>query len=90
MTPREMEQSCLAAIKGGHSVTLTTPKGWRMASGFPRGELLSENKQWVNRSYKPEAVLRWMRENLLIEAVSGTAPSRRTDRPAAMKAGANI
>ena len=47
-----------------------------MPHGFPRGELLSENAQWVNRSYKPEKVLRWLRENLLIEAVSDTAPSR--------------
>jgi len=79
MTPAQMEAACLAAIPGGHGVTLSTPKGQKMPNGFPRGELLSENAQWVNRSYKPEKVLRWLRENLLIEAVSDTAPSRRTE-----------
>lgn len=76
MTPAQMEAACLAAIPGGRGVTLSTPKGKDMPHGFPRGELLSENAQWVNRSYKPEKVLRWLRENLLIEAVSETAPSR--------------
>lgn len=79
MTPAQMEAACLAAIPAGHGVTLSTPKGQKMPHGFPRGELLSENKQFVNRSYKPEKVLRWLRENLLIEAVSDTAPSRRTE-----------
>lgn len=77
MTPKQMEAACLAAIPCGRGVTLSTPKGKAMPNGFPRGELLSENTQWVNRSYKPEKVLRWLRENLLIEAVSETAPSRR-------------
>ncbi len=77
MTPKEMEAACLTAISAGTGVTLSTPKGQAMPHGFPRGELLSENKQFVNRSYKPEKVLRWLRENLLIEAVSETAPSRR-------------
>lgn len=79
MTPAQMEAACLAAIPGGHGVTLSTPRGQKMPHGFPRGELLSENSQWVNRSYKPEKVLRWLRDNLLIEAVSDTAPSRRTE-----------
>lgn len=76
MTPRQMEAACLAAINARQNVTLSTPKGQPMPHGFPRGDLLSENAQWVNRSYKPEKVLRWLRENLLIEAVSETAPSR--------------
>ena len=78
MNAKEMEAACLAAIPVGHGVTFTTPKGTAMPHGFPRGELLSENRQFVNRSYKPEKVLRWLRENLLIEAVSETAPSRKT------------
>jgi hypothetical protein len=78
MNAKEMEAACLAAIPAGHGVTFTTPKGTAMPHGFPRGELLSENRQFVNRSYKPEKVLRWLRENLLIEAVSETAPSRMT------------
>ena len=81
MTPKQMEAACLAAIPGGRGVTLSTPKGKAMPHGFPRGELLSENAKWVNRSYKPEKVLRWLRENLLIEAASETAPSR-TKEPA--------
>ena len=76
MTPAQMEAACLAAIPAGHGVTLSTTRGQKMPHGFPRGELLSENSQWVNRSYKPEKVLRWLRDNLLIEAVSDTAPSR--------------
>jgi len=79
MTPREMEAACLAAMEQPGmmlGVTLTTPRGQKMPPGFPRGELLSESHQWVNRSYKPQAVLRWLRENMLIEAVSETAPSR--------------
>jgi hypothetical protein len=44
-----------------------------MPPGFPRGELLSENQQFVNRSYKPEKVLRWLRDNLLL-------PSPKIDR----------
>ena len=76
MTPKEMEAACLAAIPAGHGVTQSTPRGQKMPHGFPRGELLSENSQWVNRSYKPEKVLRRLRDNLLIEAVSDTAPSR--------------
>lgn len=76
MSPAQMKAACLAAIPGGRGVTLSTPKGKAMPHGFPSGELLSENAQWVNRSYKPEKVLRWLRENLLIEAVSETAPSR--------------
>ena len=79
MTPAQMEAACLAAIPAGHGVTLSTPRGQKMPHGFTRGELLSENSQWVNRSYKPEKVLRWLRDNLLIEAVSDTAPSRRTE-----------
>lgn len=77
MNAKEMESACLAAISAGTGVTLSTPKGQAMPHGFPRGELLSENRQFVNRSYKPEKVLRWLRENLLIEAVSETAPSRK-------------
>ena len=76
MTPKEMEAACLAAIPAGHGVTLSTPRGQKMPHGFPRGELLSEYSPWVDRSYKPEKVLRWLRDNLLIEAVSDTAPSR--------------
>jgi hypothetical protein len=80
MTPREMEAACLAAMAQPGmmlGVTLTTPRGQRMPQGFPRGELLSETHQSINRSYKPQAVLRWLRENMLIEAVSATAPSRK-------------
>ncbi len=78
MTPQQMEAACLSAIRHpNHGVTLTTARGQRMPAGFPRGEILSENMQWTNRSYKPEKVLRWLRDNLLIEAVSDTAPSRR-------------
>ena len=77
MSPKEMEAVCLAAIPAGLGVTLSTPRGQRMPQGFPRGELLSVNDRWSNSSYKPQAVLRWMRENFLIEAVSDTAPSRR-------------
>ena len=76
MTPKEMEAACLAAIPGGHGVTLSTPKGQPMPHGFPRGELLSENKQFVNRSYKPEKVLRWLRENRLIESIPRSDPRR--------------
>ena len=76
MTPKQMETACLAAIPHGHGVTLTIQRGMKMPKGFPRGELLSENTQFSNSSYKPEKVLRWLRENLLIEAVSDTAPSR--------------
>ena len=76
MTPAQMEAACIAAIPAGNGVTLSTPRGQKMPHGFPRGEILSENSQWVNRSYKPEKVLRWLRDNLLIEAVSDTAPSR--------------
>ena len=83
MTPREMEQACLECLKqpGMLGVTLTTPRGQRMPPGFPRGELLSETHHHVNRSYKPQAVLRWLRENMLIEAVSETAPSRKAVTP---------
>lgn len=79
MTPAQMEAACLEAIEAGHGVTLSTPRGQRMPHGFPRGELLSVNQALGinNFSYKPEKVLRWLRENLLIEAVSETAPSRR-------------
>jgi hypothetical protein len=77
MTPQAMEAECLAAIAESHPITLTTERGQKMPPGFPLGELLSENKQWTNRSYKPEKVLRWLRDNLLIEAASSTAPSRR-------------
>ena len=73
MKPKEMEAACLAAISAGTGVTLSTPKGTAMPHGFPRGELLSENKQFVNRSYKPEKVLRWLRDNLLL-------PSPKIDR----------
>jgi hypothetical protein len=73
MTPKEMESACLTAISEGTGVTLSTPKGQAMPNGFPRGELLSENKQLVNRSYKPEKVLRWLRDNLLL-------PSPKIDR----------
>ena len=78
-----MEAACLAAMEQPGmmlGVTLTTPRGQKMPLGFPRGELLSENQNWVTRSYKPQAVLRWLRENLLIEAVSPTAPSRTITR----------
>jgi hypothetical protein len=77
MTPQDMEAQCLAAINNAHHITLTTDRGQRMPAGFPQGELLSESATAVNRSYKPERVLRWLRDNLLIEAVSSTAPSRR-------------
>lgn len=73
MTPKQMEAVCLTAMAAGTGVTFTTPKGQQMPHGFPRGELLSENKQFVNRSYKPEKVLRWLRENLLL-------PSPKIDR----------
>ena len=76
MTPQDMEAQCLAAIDGAHRITLTTDRGQRMPAGFPQGELLSESRVGINRSYKPERVLRWLRDNLLIEAVSSTAPSR--------------
>lgn len=79
MTPKEMEAACLRAMQWSPTarVTLSTPKGVKLPHGFPQGELLSENDKFVNRSYKPEKVLRWLRENLLIAAVSETAPSRR-------------
>jgi hypothetical protein len=76
MTPQDMEAQCLRAIDAAQGVTLTTDRGQRMPAGFPQGELLSESRVGVNRSYKPEKVLRWLRDNLLIEAVSSTAPSR--------------
>ena len=78
MTPSEMEAACLAAIDAGTRVLLTVQRGQRMPPGFPRGELLSVNERLncSNSSYKPQTVLRWLRENLLIEAVSETAPSR--------------
>jgi hypothetical protein len=70
-----MEAACLEAMKqpGILGVTLSTPRGKKMPPGFPRGELLSENQQFVNRSYKPEKVLRWLRDNLLL-------PSPKIDR----------
>lgn len=78
MTPKQMEAACKEAMKQpGRTVTLSTPKGSAIPIGFPRGELLSENAQWVNRSYKPQKVLRWLRDNLLIEDFDETAPSRR-------------
>jgi hypothetical protein len=77
MTPQDMEAQCLKAINAEQRITLTTDRGQRMPAGFPQGELLSESATAVNRSYKPERVLRWLRDNLLIEAVSSTAPSRR-------------
>jgi hypothetical protein len=77
MTPKQMQALCLTSIDAGQRVTLSVPRGQRMPIGFPRGELLSVNSGWSNSSYKPEAVLRWMRENTLIAAVSDTAPSRR-------------
>lgn len=79
MTPKEMEASCLAVMErpGGFRVTFTTAKGQKMPPGFPRGEVLSETPVSVNRSYKPEKVLRWLRTHMLIESFSETAPSRR-------------
>lgn len=75
MTPKQMESACLEAMKqpGTLGVTLSTPRGKKMPPGFPRGELLCENQQFVTRSYKPEKVLRWLRENLLL-------PSPKIDR----------
>ena len=83
MTPREMEAACLAAIDAGTRISLTIERGKRMPPGFPRGELLSVNERLncSNFSYKPQAVLRWLRENMLIEAVSETAPSRKAVTP---------
>ena len=82
MTPKEMESACLMAIDAGHRVTLSTPRGQRMPPGFPSGELLSVNQSMGlnNISYKPEKILRWLRENFLIEAVSDTAPSKVKER----------
>ncbi len=69
MTPKEMEALCLKIMASGYpSVTLSTAKGLKMPPGFPRGDLLSETMQYTNRSYKPEKVLRWLRDNLLIES----------------------
>ena len=78
MTPAQMEAACLEAMKKpGNGVTLSTRKGQKMPPGFPRGDLLSENAQWVNRSYKPQKVLRWLRENLLIEPFPENVPPRK-------------
>jgi hypothetical protein len=70
MTPKEMESQCLAAIDGGYRITLATDKGQNMPPGFPKGELFSENTVSTHSSYKPEKVLRWLRDNLLIESSS--------------------
>ena len=71
MNPKELEAMCLDQIaKGSSKVTLSFPKGTRMPAGFPRGELLSENQQFTNRSVKPEKLLRWLREQMLIESRS--------------------
>jgi hypothetical protein len=76
MTAQDMEAQCLAAIENGQRLTLTTDRGHRMPQGFPNGEFLSENAIATNRAYKPEKVLRWLRDRMLIEAVSETAPSK--------------
>lgn len=77
MMPSEMEAACLNAIQyPGLRVTFNFPRGHKLPPGFPRGELLSEVRGNANYAFKPEKVLRWLRENLLIEAVSSTAPSR--------------
>lgn len=71
MNAKEMEAMCLEHIeKGNKYVTLSFPKGTKMPAGFPRGELLSENQQFTNRSIKPEKLLRWLREQMLIESHS--------------------
>ena len=70
MKPEELERACLQAIESRTRITLPWPKGQRIPTGFPTGfptgEILSETASVTNRSYKPEKLLRWLRDNNLI------------------------
>ena len=66
MKPEELERACLQAIESRTRITLTWPKGQRIPAGFPTGEILSETASVTNRSYKPEKLLRWLRDTNLI------------------------
>ena len=66
MKPEKLERAYLQVIESRTRITLTWPKGQRIPTGFPIGEILSETASVTNRSYKPEKLLRWLRDNNLI------------------------
>ena len=66
MKPEEHERAGLQAIESRTRITLSWLKGQRIPTGFPTGEILSETASVTNRSYKPEKLLRWLRDNNLI------------------------
>ena len=43
MSPKTLEQACLKTMENKSRVTLSWPKGQKIPTGFPTGEILSEN-----------------------------------------------
>lgn len=69
MTPQQMAEDALAAMKAGTRMTLVRVRGKKLPKGFPRGELLCENSDGRNvYSYDPARVIAWLKANQLIEA----------------------
>lgn len=68
MTPQQMAEEAVAAMKDGSRMTLVRVRGKKL-KGFPRGELLCENSDGRNvYSYDPARVIAWLKDNQLIEA----------------------
>lgn len=64
MTVPELCLLCATAVMHGQGLTLTLPSGARWPAGFPRGELLSINKQGdKNVSFDPIRILAWMQKS---------------------------
>lgn len=62
MTPAEMEQVCLHAIRRGDAnVSVTLPGQFKFPAGFPRGELLCRTRGGdYNHSIDPRRLLGWL------------------------------
>lgn len=75
MTPEQMAKDASEAIQGGTRVTLTIPRGMKMPTKFPRGELLCSIDGRNAYSYDPTKVLAWLAANNLVKVSVSAVPN---------------
>jgi hypothetical protein len=66
MNPQELAAMAEEAIRRRKRLKLSIPRRTRLPPDFPPGEILSETPEFSTRSYKPEKILRYLRDNSLI------------------------
>ena len=77
MSPEQLAADAKGAINAGTNLTLVLPHGAaRKLRGFPRGELLCENRDGRNvYSYDPRKVLAWLSAMGLVKVTATAAPN---------------